>query len=326
MQLLRSLTTNSSDSGVILPQDSMEDGADQLFFVTSYSDFDKLAHGPRGTQAKQCIYVFRFHPSDGSMLLLNKFGNKEDVMNPAFSRFHPKLDVVYTCTENCLENGQVVAYKLGVEGQLEKIGQVDAGGTSTCYLTLDHGQKNMLVVNYWNSTLAVVPLDPRTGNFAGPIHSIYDPNEGKDMKAAPKKKVPSTLDIGYVVNELSSTIAVFAVDRQLLQEINLAAENGEPMERFKGRTTLRLIQSIKTIPAAFSTTMNTCGRICVHKNGRFVIVSNRGHESIAIFRVRTKGPNRGQLGLVGYYHTRGETPRHFQFDSSGQFLVGEPGH
>ena len=111
------------------------------------------------------------------------------------------------------------------------------------------------------------------------------------------------------------------MDRQLLQEINLAAENDEPMERFKGRTTLTLIQSIKTVPAAFCTTMNTCGRICVHKNGRFVIVSNRGHESIAIFRVRSKGPARGQLGLVGYYHTRGETPRHFQFDSSGQFLI-----
>jgi 6-phosphogluconolactonase len=114
---------------------------------------------------------------------------------------------------------------------------------------------------------------------------------------------------------------VFSVDRQLLQEINLAAENDEPMERFKGRTTLTLIQSIKTVPAAFCTTMNTCGRICVHKIGRFVIVSNRGHESIAIFRVRSKGPARGQLGLVGYYHTRGETPRHFQFDSSGQFLI-----
>lgn len=93
-----------------------------------------------------------------------------------------------TCTENCLENGQVIAYKLGVDGQLQKIGQVDAGGTSTCYLTLDQDQKNMLVVNYWNSTLAVVPLDPNTGNFAGPIHSVYDPNEGKGMTAAPKKK------------------------------------------------------------------------------------------------------------------------------------------
>lgn len=93
------------------------------------------------------------------------------------------------------------------------------------------------------------------------------------------------------------------------------------MERFKGRTTLTLMQSIRTVPVAFCSTMNTCGRICVHKNGRFVIVSNRGHESIAIFRVKSKGPLRGQLQIVGYFHTRGETPRHFQFDSSGQYLV-----
>lgn len=114
---------------------------------------------------------------------------------------------------------------------------------------------------------------------------------------------------------------MFSIDRQLLHEINVAAENDEPMARFKGRTSLTLVQSIKTVPSAFCSTMNTCGRICVHKNGRFVIVSNRGHESIAIFRIKSKGPQRGHLALVGYFHTRGETPRHFQFDSSGQFLV-----
>jgi hypothetical protein len=111
------------------------------------------------------------------------------------------------------------------------------------------------------------------------------------------------------------------VDRKLLHEIEKAAANNECMDRFKGKTTLTLIQSIKTVPSAFRTTMNTCGRICVHKNGRFVIVSNRGHESLAIFRVKSNGPQRGQLSIVGYFHTRGETPRHFQFDSSGQFLI-----
>jgi 6-phosphogluconolactonase len=52
-----------------------------------------------------------------------------------------------------------------------------------------------------------------------------------------------------------------------------------------------------------------------------VVVSNRGHQSIAIFRVFTKGPRRGELSTLGYFHTRGETPRHFQFDSSGQYLI-----
>lgn len=93
------------------------------------------------------------------------------------------------------------------------------------------------------------------------------------------------------------------------------------MDRFKGRSTLKLIQSISTIPGAFPTSMNTCGRLTVHQSGRFVVVSNRGHQSIAIFRVITKGPKVGELKSVGYFHTRGETPRHFQFDTSGQYLI-----
>jgi 6-phosphogluconolactonase (cycloisomerase 2 family) len=128
-------------------------------------------------------------------------------------------------------------------------------------------------------------------------------------------------NIAYVVNELSSTIAVFEVDKQLLKEISEAAKAGEKMDRFKGRTTLRLIQSIATIPSAFPNEMNTCGRICAHPSGRFVVVSNRGHQSIAIYKVKSKGPQRGHLSIVGYFHTRGETPRHFQFDATGQYLI-----
>jgi len=93
------------------------------------------------------------------------------------------------------------------------------------------------------------------------------------------------------------------------------------MTRFAGRSTLRLVQSISTIPKAFPTTMNTCGRICVHKSGRFVVVSNRGHQSITVYRVKNSGVKRGELKLVGQFHTRGETPRHFQFDASGQYLL-----
>lgn len=63
--------------------------------------------------------------------------------------------------------------------------------------------------------------------------------------------------MAYVVNELSSTVAVFSIDRELLQEIAQTAKLGLPMDKFKGRSTLKLIQSIKTVPSAFPTTMNT---------------------------------------------------------------------
>ena len=55
---------------------------------------------------------------------------------------------------------------------------------------------------------------------------------------------------------------MFSVDKDLLSEISRAAKLGLPMEEFKGKSTLKLIQSIKTVPSAFSTEMNTCGRIC----------------------------------------------------------------
>ena len=211
------------------------DEDDQLFFVTSYSDFDKLgklsyhttftddtvrllpliniphllrfllafvilivplirfhlhntAHGPRGTEATDSIYVYQFHPSDGSLVLLNVQGNASVIKNPAFSRHHPRLNVVYTCTEDCHENGKIIAYKLKGDGTLEQFGDpVDAGGTSTCYLTIDKAQRNLLAVNYWNSTLVVIPIDPDTGELSSDgVKNIYDPNQGKTM-IAPRK-------------------------------------------------------------------------------------------------------------------------------------------
>jgi len=372
-----------------------------LNFLIRFVFFVLTAHGPRGAEANNSLYVFRLNPTDGSMVLLNITGNKKDVINPAFSRYHPSLNVLYTCTEDIEENGQILAYKVHKTGELTKISQIDAGGTSTCYLTIDRAQKNLLAVNYWDSTLVVVPLSSETGEFTGPIKNIYDPKKGIKIKAALKKnggcnhsnnddstiaerqkdphshalvldpfvgcvayvpdlgkdvvreflydkyngaismelnELPSGLSTGkpdgprylcfhptyeivYVVNELSSTIAVFSVDKDLLLEIAQARKENQDMHKFKNRSTLKLIQSVSTIPSAFPKKMSTCGRVCVHNSGNFVIVSNRGHESIAIFRVDRKSDSQGHLRRTGFFHTRGETPRHFKFDSSGQFLV-----
>ena len=114
---------------------------------------------------------------------------------------------------------------------------------------------------------------------------------------------------------------MFSVAKSRLHEIKNSVLAKEPMDRFKDKSTLTLVQSISTLPDAFPKAMNTCGRVCVHPSGRFVVVSNRGHESITIFRVRQNGSNRGKLNLIGCFHTRGETPRHFQFDASGQYLI-----
>ena len=108
-------------------------------------------------------------------------------MNPAFSRFHPRLNVVYTCTEDIEHNGIIIAYDIHCDGSLTEIGRIDAGGTSTCYLTIDREQAHIIACNYWDSTLVVIPLSTETGEFIGPIHNVYDPKCGQKMIAAAKK-------------------------------------------------------------------------------------------------------------------------------------------
>ena len=98
-----------------------------------------------------------------------------------------RLNVVYTCTEDIEENGQILAYEICPDGSLAEIGRVDAGGTSTCYITIDREQRHLIAVNYWDSSLVVIPLCKETGAFTGPIQSIYDPRKGQAMLAAAKK-------------------------------------------------------------------------------------------------------------------------------------------
>ena len=105
----------------------------------------------------------------------------------SFSIIYCSLNVLYTCTEDISENGQIFAYKINTDGELTQIGKVDAGGTSTCYLTIDRDRKHLLAVNYWDSTLVSIPICPETGAFTGPVISKYDPKCGMMIKSLAKK-------------------------------------------------------------------------------------------------------------------------------------------
>ena len=101
----------------------------------------------------------------------------------------------------------IYAYEMHSDGSLTEIGHVNAGGTSTCYLTIDRDQRHLIAVNYWDSSLVVIPLDKETGEFTGEIQSIYDPREGCPMIAAAKKHG----GVNHSLND-ESTIAQRQVD------------------------------------------------------------------------------------------------------------------
>lgn len=81
------------------------------------------------------------------------------------------------------------------------------------------------------------------------------------------------------------------------------------------RGTLHFLETTTTLPAGYSGD-NTCAQIRIVPNGRFLFVSNRGHDSIATFSV---DPDTGALEPTGHAPTE-PIPRAFNIDPSGRFL------
>jgi 6-phosphogluconolactonase len=76
------------------------------------------------------------------------------------------------------------------------------------------------------------------------------------------------------------------------------------------------IQTITTLPEECRED-SYAAAIHVHPAGQFLYASNRGHDSIAIFRLDS---TTGRLNILGHQPTRGMWPRSFGIDGSGRFL------
>jgi 6-phosphogluconolactonase (cycloisomerase 2 family) len=100
----------------------------------------------------------------------------------------------------------------------------------------------------------------------------------------------------YVNNELDSTLTTyrFAPERSVLEPLG----------------------TISTLPPGAGG-KNTTAELAVAPSGRFVYVSNRGHDSVATFAVDTAS---GLLTPVAWAPTQGKTPRFFALDPAGRFL------
>lgn len=115
----------------------------------------------------------------------------------------------------------------------------------------------------------------------GPRHIIFHPN-GK---------------FAYLVGELGSAVDV----------LQYHAATGK----------FTHLQTIKTIPADY-TAHNGAAAVRISQDGRFLYVSNRGHDSLAVFVINSDS---GLLTLQQLIATEGEFPRDFALDPSEKYLV-----
>ena len=79
----------------------------------------------------------------------------------------------------------------------------------------------------------------------------------------------------------------------------------------------REIQTISALPPRFTGT-NTCADIHLLNSGDFLYASNRGHDSIAAFRIDA---GTGRAEALGHFPSGGRTPRSFDIDPAGEILL-----
>jgi 6-phosphogluconolactonase len=78
---------------------------------------------------------------------------------------------------------------------------------------------------------------------------------------------------------------------------------------------LRELQVVPTLPDGASGEKLSTAEVLVEPSGHWVYVSNRGHDSIAVFAI---DQDSGRLTPAGHVATQGRTPRHFALDASGK--------
>jgi 6-phosphogluconolactonase len=314
-----------------------------LLYVGTYTD------GSRS----EGIYLVSLDRRSGELL---RVGSVDAGPNPSFLAVHPNGRTLYAVNE--LEQyqgrptGAVSAFAIErASGVLTRLNEQPSQGGAPCYVSVDRSGRAALVANYAGGSVALLPIEANgalapaaqvvqhtgkganTERQAAPhAHCILpDPSNrfalaadlgadrvfvyrldlgGKSLRkvaggeavmrpgAGPRHMVfHPTLPLVFVANELDSTVATLRFD----------AERG----------TLSPLDTRSTVPAAWTGT-NYPADIHVAASGRTLYVSNRGHNSIAVFSVAA---STGELALAQVVPTEGDWPRNFSLDPSGRWLL-----
>jgi 6-phosphogluconolactonase len=302
--------------------------------------------------ASKGIYRLEFDPAGGR---LSEPALVAELANPSFLAWHPTRDLLYavseTNTQGADKAGAVAALSAGSDGRLTRINEQPSGGAFPCYISVNGDGTHVFVANYGGGSVAAFPIQPDGG--VGPPSSVVR-HSGSSVNAA-RQRQPHAHAIVPVPAAPFVLAADLGIDRVLVYRFDrergsltphappgvAAAPGAGPrhltlhpagdtvfvMNELQSTVTSHrwdaargvlqpAAESVSTLPADF-TGSNSTAEVAIHPSGRFVYGSNRGHDSIAVFRVNADR----SLTRVAVHPTGGRQPRHFAIDPAGGFLV-----
>jgi len=274
-----------------------------------------------------------------------------ETRNPSFLEIHPDGKFLYAVSESG-GAGSVSAYAIDKNtGNLQFLNQQPSGGRGPCHVSIDHEGKNVLVANYGSGSASVIPIksNGRLGEPTGFIQhtgSSVNPRRQKEPHAhsinvSPDNRFAFVADLGidkvmiYKLDTEKGTIEsnsppfarvkpgagprhfAFHPDRKNAYVINELDYTVTAFAYKPASGTLTDIQTITTVPNEFDGS-NSCAEVRVHPSGKFLYGSNRGHDSIAVYRIDQV---KGTLTFVEHETDDIKTPRNFNIDPTGKFCL-----
>lgn len=294
-----------------------------------------------GEGEKKGIYVVEMNETNGQLSLLQHL-ETEDYPSYIIKRD----DYLYASMKNATKktvNGGLAIFD--TKDKVKMIEKFASGGRSYTHLCITKDKQKIFVANYHVGTTAAYALN---GNqIIAKTDVVHHDGKGPDPKGrqkmphvhyvgiTPDEKYLYSVDLGSdkivlydynfdklklvrkqdIVPGSGPRHMIFSEDGRFAYLINEIANNIMVFRYHAGMFTM--VQMISTLPRHFKGE-SSAAAIRISKSGTHLFVSNRGHDSIAMYSVNKET---GKLFLLYMVHT-GKDPRDFNIYDDKYLVVG----
>ena len=318
----------------------------KYYFITLFMSFQFLAAqnipmyvGTYTNAESKGIYYYDFNIETG------KLSNKKlaaEIENPSFLAFSTNKKLLYAVGEvnnfDSNSSGTVNAYAVTENGTLQFINKVSSNGAHPCHISLNNKNKTAAVSNYTGGTISIHKVD-KNGNLNEAFQVINHNLDSVKSHAHSAKFLNNNLfvaDLGrdilaqYVENnnqqyvleenytmksgtgprhfEITKDGAFIYVINELNSTVSVLKNNGKSYYK---------IQNISTLSDGYEGE-NSCADIHLSKNQTFLYGSNRGENTIVVYK---RNIENGTLEKIQSVSVEGNWPRNFAIGPNGKFLL-----
>ena len=308
------------------------------------SEKELLYIGNFGNDENSGVYVVAFDRETMDMKVID---TAKTPRSPSYINIHPNKKYLYSVNRGSVskeaEHGSLSAFKISSDGSLLPLNTVSSGDAGPCYVNIDKAGEWLFTAHYSGGSWGAHQLLPE-GLVSKLVVLYRHSGKSKDsirQKAPHAHMITTSPDNEYIlINDLGldqvkihnikptfDSVNVIETKagsgpRHLafhptLNIIYLAEELSSTVSvwPFTPKGSMQMKQRLSTLPENYEN-KSTVADIHISPDGRFLYVSNRGHDSLAIFEIGEDG----ELQLVRHQSTRGERPRNFLIGPKGDYL------